>query len=228
MPYFLLIETSTTVCSAAVASGPEIISCREVNNGYAHAENLTLFCEEVLHEAGLAFGQVSAIGVSSGPGSYTGLRIGLSAAKGFCFGLGIPLITVGTLDALAAAMAADAREDEILCPMIDARRMEVYTARYDRNLNHIEPAEAVIVDERHFAEQLSRQKMLFGGDGMPKCRELLAVFPNARFSETVATSARFLVSAVNERFLKEQFDDLAYSEPFYLKNFVAGKPKKPV
>ncbi|TND08730.1 MAG: family M22 non-peptidase [Bacteroidetes bacterium] len=225
MPLFLLIETSTTVCSVALSRGAEILALKEINNGYAHAEHLTIFCEDVLREAGVSFAQLDAVGVSKGPGSYTGLRIGMSAAKGFCFGLNIPLIAVGTLNAMAAGMRSETHPGELLCPMIDARRMEVYTALFDAEGSCLSEAEAKIMDETGFRDLLEKQVIVFGGDGMPKCRELLAASPQARFSTAPVPSAIHLAQIVQKRFTEKTWDDLAYCEPFYLKNFVAGKKK---
>lgn len=222
MALFLLIETSTTICSVAVAKDGAILSSRETNDGYAHAENLTLYCEAVVKEAGLTFAQLNAIVVSKGPGSYTGLRIGVSAAKGFCFALGLPLIAIGTLDAMAAGMRSEATEG-LLCPLIDARRMEVYCAVFDSRLTEKEPARAEIVEEHSFAGLLEKNIAWFSGDGMPKCRELLSKHPNARFTEAGMPSARHLAALAEQRYAAEAFDDLAYSEPFYLKAYVAGK-----
>jgi len=222
MALLLLIETSTTVCSAALARDGEVISSRETNDGYAHAERLTLFCEAVLKEANVSFGELQGVAVSRGPGSYTGLRIGLSAAKGFCYALDIPLMTVDTLKTMAAGMREDAREG-VLCPLIDARRMEVYCAVYDLALNEKEAARAEVVDENSFRALLDNNVVLFSGDGMPKCRELLGKHPNARFTEAGIPSAKHLAALAEKMFAENQFEDLAYSEPFYLKAYIAGK-----
>lgn len=224
MARLLLIETSTTVCSAAVSDAGNVQALREVNNGYAHAENLTLFCEAVLHEAGLTFQQLDAIAVSQGPGSYTGLRIGLSAAKGFAFALDIPLITIGTLEAMAWGMRDEAA-GALLCPMIDARRMEVYCAQFAPDITEVKAPEAVVVDPDSFAALLKTQPVLFSGDGMPKCRALLEQFPNARFTEKGMPSAAHLARPAEQYFREARFADLAYCEPFYLKEFNAGKAK---
>lgn len=222
MAKLLLIETSTTVCSVALSDAGEVKALREVNNGYAHAENLTLFCEAVLQEAGITFSQLDGISVSEGPGSYTGLRIGLSAAKGFAFALGIPLITIGTLEVMASGMAGE-NSDALYCPMIDARRMEVYTAMYHNDMTVFRAPEALVVDAETFAALLQQHTIVFSGDGMPKCRELLAQFPNTRFTENGMPSAKLLAMPAEKRFQTGQFADLAYCEPFYLKEYQAGK-----
>lgn len=224
MARLLLIETSTTVCSVAVSDSGNVAALREVNNGYAHAENLTLFCDAVLKEAGMMFQQLDGIAVSEGPGSYTGLRIGLSAAKGFAFALNIPLITIGTLEAMARGMRGDAA-GALLCPMIDARRMEVYCAQFTHDLTTVHAPEALVIDQDTFAALLKTQPVLFSGDGMPKCRALLEQFPNARFTEKGMPSATHLAEPAEQRFREARFADLAYCEPFYLKEFNAGKTK---
>lgn len=224
MARLLLIETSTTVCSVALSDSGNVVALREINNGYAHAENLTLFCDAVLQEAGITFRQLDGIAVSSGPGSYTGLRIGLSAGKGFAFALSIPLITIGTLEAMARGMQNEA-EGALLCPMIDARRMEVYCAQFNPDLTAVHAPEAVVVEQDTFAALLKERTVLFSGDGMPKCRALLEQFPNARFTDKGMPTAAHLAQPAEQYFRDARFADLAYCEPFYLKEFNAGKAK---
>lgn len=224
MARLLLIETSTTVCSVAFSDSGNVVALREVNNGYAHAENLTLFCDAVLKEAGVTFQQLDGIAVSQGPGSYTGLRIGLSAGKGFAFALNIPLITIGTLEAMAWGMRGEA-DGALLCPMTDARRMEVYCAQFNPDLTAVRAPEAVVVEQDTFAALLKEQPVLFSGDGMPKCRALLEHFPNARFTDKGMPTAAHLAQPAEQYFREARFADLAYCEPFYLKEFNAGKAK---
>jgi tRNA threonylcarbamoyladenosine biosynthesis protein TsaB len=196
-----------------------------LNDGFTHAENLHLFIEQALKETGLSLKNLSAIAVSKGPGSYTGLRIGVSAAKGLAYALCIPLTSIDTLQIMAAA-AHSSREQDLqmmYCPMIDARRMEVYTAVYDREMNIKMPVESLIVDEKSIEVFGVFPKVCFFGDGMPKCRELLKNLDNVNFTEEIHPSARFMPALVNQKFLSQNFEQLAYFEPFYLKDFMIGK-----
>lgn len=218
----LLIESSTSVCSVALSSGGKIISVREINEPNRHAEKLTVFCDEVMKEAGISFAQLDGVAVSKGPGSYTGLRIGVSAAKGICYAVNKPLIAVGTLEAMAAGMLSEAKPGDLLCPMIDARRMEVYCALYDHEGNEVQPVAPLVLDENSFAGLLSEKRILFSGDGMPKSKELLSRFPNAVFTEAGICSAKHLALPAEKKLAEKTFEDLAYFEPFYLKVFHPG------
>lgn len=218
----LLIESSTSVCSVALSSGGKIISVREINEPNRHAEKLTVFCDEVMKEAGLAFSQLDGVAVSKGPGSYTGLRIGVSAAKGICYAVNKPMIAVGTLEAMAAGMQSEAKPGDLLCPMIDARRMEVYCALYDHEGNEVRPVAPLVLDENSFADLLAEKRILFSGDGMPKSKELLSRFPNAVFTEAGICSAKHLALPAEKKLAEKAFEDLAYFEPFYLKTFHPG------
>ncbi|HET6993226.1 MAG TPA: tRNA (adenosine(37)-N6)-threonylcarbamoyltransferase complex dimerization subunit type 1 TsaB [Bacteroidia bacterium] len=227
----LLIESSTNICSVALSCDGKIIAIRENNGPNRHAELLTVFCDEVVKEGKITFKDLDAVAVSKGPGSYTGLRIGVSAAKGICYALGKPLIAVGTLEAMANGMIAEAREGDLLCPMIDARRMEVYTAIFDHNGKILKEVAPLVLDENSFSEnfvsglksQVSR--LLFSGDGMPKAKTLLSKLPDAIFTDAGNCSAKNLMRSAEEKFLKKDFEDLAYFEPFYLKTFHPG-PKR--
>lgn len=221
----LLIESATTICSVALSRDGKIISSREINEPNRHAEKLTVFCEEVVAEAKISFSDLNAVAVSEGPGSYTGLRIGVSAAKGICYALNKPLIAVNTLEAMAYGMKAEAKPGELLCPMLDARRMEVYCAIFDHELNVIEKTEPHILDENSFSILLAERKIIFSGDGMPKAKELLGKFPNAKFTDAGNCSAKNLMIPAEKKFLAKDFVDLAYFEPFYLKTFHPG-PKR--
>jgi tRNA threonylcarbamoyladenosine biosynthesis protein TsaB len=223
----LNIETSTQVCSVALAVDGEVVAIKESNTKNSHAEQITLFCESVVNEAGIAFPDLDAVAVSKGPGSYTGLRIGVSTAKGYCFAIDKPLISVGTLKAMAAGMIDVESNPKVFlyCPMIDARRMEVYAAFFDGELKEIKPTEAVIVDEHSFSELLSSHKIVFAGDGAPKCREVLSHQQNAVFINGFNPSAAFMAKLSEQKFKQQDFEDVAYFEPFYLKDFVAGIPK---
>ncbi len=223
MALILLIETATSVCSVALSRDGQVVSYREVNEPNVHASRLTLFIEAVMKEAKVKYRDLSAVAVSKGPGSYTGLRIGVSTAKGLCFALGIPLIAVDTLFAMATGFlqAGERFEGGRLCPMIDARRMEVYMAVFSAGMEILEPVQARILDERTFAEY---PEIVLFGDGAEKCRALFAGHRNIRI-ETFENSARHLSTPAFQKFGEKEFEDVAYFEPFYLKDFVAGKQK---
>lgn len=222
MGLLLLIETSAAVCSVALSRDGNILSYREELEPNRHAELLSVFCDEVLLEANVSVQQLDAIAVSGGPGSYTGLRIGTSTAKGYCFALGIPLIAVPTLEAMASGMISSAQEDEILCPMIDARRMEVYTSLYSTDLTELLETEAIVLDESDFISSLADKKVIFSGDGMLKAKHLLETISGASFSEKGIQSAKNLALPAEKRFAKKDFADTAYYVPFYLKTFHPG------
>lgn len=220
----LQIETATTVCSIALAKDSEVVAFKQVDQRNAHAEVITIYIEEVLAKAGVNYAEINAIAVSCGPGSYTGLRIGVSTAKGLCYALDKPLIAVDTLESMAyGIISGDIDTDLLLCPMIDARRMEVYTAVFDSKGNCIKPTTAEIIDEDSFADLLARHKVLFFGDGAEKCREALGGNPNAQFLPGFINSARHLTNKAQQKFLTKDFEDVAYFEPYYLKEFIAGK-----
>ncbi len=228
MARLLLIETATRVCSVAFSEAGIIKSIRESHVQNSHASLVTPFSEEVVKEAGYDFSDIDAFVVSKGPGSYTGLRIGVSTAKGFAYGTGKKLISVNTLQSMAYGMAQKAGEtaEELLfCPMIDARRMEVYAAVYNAGMEEILPTQAVIVDESSFADLLKNNKVLFAGDGAAKCKPLLSKNKNALFSDGFFPSATHMAAIAEKKYRNGQFEDVAYFEPFYLKDFVAGIPK---
>lgn len=224
-PYILYIETATQSCSVAIGKGTRILAIRESREKNAHARNVTLFIDEVLKEAGIKKEDVNAVAVSMGPGSYTGLRIGTSTAKGFCYALNIPLIAVSTLQAMAVGMADEKKEKALYCPMIDARRMEVYAAVFDQNNKRIRETKAEIVDENSFSEYLNEHKVIFFGDGAQKCQEVLGDHPNASFVDDFYPSAKYMITIATDKFHNTEFEDVAYFEPYYLKDFIAGKPK---
>lgn len=221
--HILNIETATTVCSVSLAGNGQVLALRETNNGYTHAENLHLFIDAVMKEAGHSMGSLSAIAVSKGPGSYTGLRIGVSAAKGLAYALGVPLIAVETLQVLAAAAFEQSPLSTAYCPMLDARRMEVYTAAYNQSLEPILATHALIVDADSIGVYGDMRQPVFFGDGMPKCREILSLIPGATFVDAVVPSSKQLARLSYQRFLNKQFEDTAYFEPFYLKDFLIKK-----
>lgn len=225
MPLILNIETATQVCSVGLSDGLNLLAIRESHEKNIHAASVTVFTEQVLHEAGKAMSDLDAVAVSMGPGSYTGLRIGVSAAKGIGYALEIPLIAVPTLQSLALGAAGLAPEkDALFCPMIDARRMEVYTALFDRSNRQVRPTEALIIDADSYSDELRGNIVYFFGDGAEKCREILE--PQGMiFMKDVFPSAGIMAKLSFERFRGGQFEDVAYFEPFYLKDFIAGKPR---
>lgn len=230
MAKILLLETATETCSAAIADNGQIVICRESTEGYNHSEKLTLFIEEMFAESGLTPGQMDAVCTSRGPGSYTGLRIGVSAAKGFCYALDVPLIAVSTLHASARHLAVSPEEygaaitpASLLCPMLDARRMEVYTALHDYMGNPVSEISAKIIDNQSFAEELQNHIVWFFGNGAEKCKSVIG-HPNARFISGFHASARFMSSLAESSYEQKKFEDVAYFEPFYLKDFIATIP----
>lgn len=194
---------------------------------YSHAENLHLMLDRVLKKSGLAAGQIDAVAVSAGPGSYTGLRIGVSAAKGLCYALQIPLIPVGTLRLMCEDVRVVSSGATLYCPMIDARRNEVYTTVYAATGATILPVQALILDEHPFLPLLEQHTMAFFGDGSDKFRSQLS-HPNAQFIEMVVPDAANMAQLAEADFQQKNFKDVAYFEPFYLKAFQAGKPKQQV
>ena len=226
-PTILHIETATDVCSVALSRGEEIIGLKEEAGGNNHAKNLLPFVEEALRQGGCTVKDLDGVAVSVGPGSYTGLRIGVSTAKGIAYTAGIPVMAIGTLESIAQGAkilwAETSAEQPQIIPMIDARRMEVFTARYDFAMNALEEVTAKIIDENTFAELLATQPLLFCGNGMPKCRELLSAYTNAHFLD-VPVSAKNLLLPALKKWQNHDFEDVAYFEPFYLKEYVAAKP----
>lgn len=225
MSYILCIETGTEVCSVSLSKDNRLIQVLESDAPQAHAKQLAVFIDDILKSNGLAARQLAAVAVSEGPGSYTGLRIGVSTAKGICFASNIPLIAIGSLATLAAG-AAKVIEDKagLICPMIDARRMEVYTAIYNAEGDLVSPVEAKVVDEHSFDSFLANEPVFFVGNGSAKCKDVIA-HPNARFMD-VRHSAENMVELAFAKLQASDFVDVAYYEPFYLKDFVVTKSKK--
>ena len=223
MGIILALETSTKNCSVALFNGNEIIGLQEQNSeAYVHSEKLTLFIEKVIEKANLSLGDIQAIAISKGPGSYTGLRIGTSTAKGLCYALGLPLISISTLKAMAYTIANNESAD-FYCPMIDARRMEVFSGVYDVENNEIRGVNADIVNEKTYIDFLG-SKVLFFGDGALKCKRIIN-HKNAKFLQGIYPSANNLGKLANDKFRNNNFEDIAYFEPYYLKDFVAGNKK---
>jgi tRNA threonylcarbamoyladenosine biosynthesis protein TsaB len=221
--YILNFETATKNCSVSISNSGDLIALEELNTGgYSHAEKLHVFIEKVLEKSEIGFSDLSAVCVGKGPGSYTGLRIGVSAAKGICFALDIPMIAIETLAILVQQVSTS---EGYIVPMLDARRLEVYSAVFDKNYKQIRATEAQIIDEQSFSEYLEKGKVYFVGDGAEKCKELI-VHENAIFIDNAFPSSNEMTSLSYEKFLKKEFEDVAYFEPFYLKDFVGTKPKK--
>jgi len=222
----LQIETATSSCSVALAKDGQILAFKEVNERYLHAEVITLFIRELLDITGATFEGLDAVAVSSGPGSYTGLRIGVSTAKGLCYALDKPLIAVETLEAMAfGVMAAPeiVAGFDLLCPMIDARRMEVFTAVFSNKGERVTPTSADIITNNSFQSLLNNNKILFFGDGAAKCKAVLGINAHAGFLPGFVNSAVHLTQKAWGKFTKKEFEDVAYFEPYYLKDFIAGK-----
>lgn len=228
MVTILQLETATQVCSAALSVDGKTIALKELTAPNIHAASLTLFISEVMAMAGIPFQELDAIAVSKGPGSYTGLRIGVSTAKGLCFALDKPLIGIETLKMMAMGFLNDhPGYNGCVCPMIDARRMEVFTALYDNRLGEILPVTAKIIDETSYAQELAVHPITFMGDGAAKCQEAI-VSANAEFSTANYNSAAHMSGLAYEAFQHGRVEDLAYFEPYYLKDFVITAPKKKV
>ena len=227
----LCLETSTAVCSVALVENGNVVALRESLDGQNHAEKITLFIDEVMKEAGVAYKDLDAVATSMGPGSYTGLRIGVSTAKGLCYAMEKPLIAIDTLAAMAHGLlsqqptANSQQPTAILCPMIDARRMEVYTAFFNDKLERTSETEALVIDENSFMELKQNNHLYLFGDGADKLAALFENDENITVVEKFHCSAAYMAKLADEAFTNKQFVDTAYFEPFYLKNFVPGMPK---
>lgn len=216
MTYLLHIETSTKVCSVALSKDGQLCAAEELEEqGYSHGENLTIFIERVLTSANITANQLSGISVASGPGSYTGLRIGVATAKGLCYALKIPLLAIDSLTALAALVDSDTNK----CAVLDARRMEVYNCIFDAEGNKLKEITADIIDENSYREF---EPFVFFGDGAEKLTEIWSN-RNCTINSEIKSSAIGQVKIAYQKFQNEEFEDVAYFEPFYLKDFIAGK-----
>ena len=227
MSCILNIETSTDVCSVAVSQDGICIFNKEDNKGPNHAVSLGVFADEALAYIDNRDIKLDAVAVSCGPGSYTGLRIGVSMAKGICYGRGVKLISVPTLELLAVPVLLehDIEEGSLLCPMLDARRMEVYSGIYDRALKEVRQVQADIVDGDTYSSYLDKSKMYFFGNGACKCMDTISN-PNAMLIKGIKPLARYMFPLAEKRMAEERFEDVAYFVPFYLKDFVVKTPKK--
>jgi tRNA threonylcarbamoyladenosine biosynthesis protein TsaB len=227
MSLILCIETATAACSVALIKNGTLVERRHTDRKNAHSTVLNLFIDELINFAGFKYSDLDAVAVSKGPGSYTGLRIGVSTAKGLCYALDIPVIAPDTLLCMASGFLSehnDLPDNALLCPMIDARRMEVFSAVYDKNLRVVTPVNAVVVDESAFTNILSDRPVYYFGDGAEKCREVLSKRSNWKLNEGFVNSATHMAQLASESYKDSKFEDVAYFEPFYLKDFVAGKP----
>ena len=227
MSCILNIETSTDVCSVSVSQDGACIFSQEDHDGPNHAVKLGTFVDEALSFADSHAIPLDAVAVSCGPGSYTGLRIGASMAKGICFGQDLKLIAVPTLELMTVPvlLREEVEEGALLCPMIDALRMEVYSAVYDRALHEVRGIQADVVDADTYREYLDRGPVYFFGNGAEKCMEVIN-HPNARLIKGVEPLAKWMFPIAERRIAQEKYEDVAYFVPFYLKDFVAHQPKK--
>ncbi|MCB0463006.1 MAG: tRNA (adenosine(37)-N6)-threonylcarbamoyltransferase complex dimerization subunit type 1 TsaB [Flavobacteriaceae bacterium] len=222
MAYILNIETSTTNCSVSLSfEGETLVLKEDYDNNYSHAERLHVYIDEVLKQAKIKPSQLDAIAVSKGPGSYTGLRIGVSAAKGLCFALGKPLIAISTLEALAHQVKTD---EGIIIPMLDARRLEVYSAVFDSSYIRLRETQAQVLNEDSFKAFLDEGKVTFIGNGVAKTKELI-IHNNAVFIDGKLPSADQMSQLAYNKYKKNDIEDVAYFEPYYLKDFIALKSK---
>jgi tRNA threonylcarbamoyladenosine biosynthesis protein TsaB len=229
MALILQIETSTQTCSVALSEEGNLIQLIEKTERNIHASMITLFIEELMLKAKKIYADLDAVAVSMGPGSYTGLRIGVSTAKGLCYALDIPLIAVNTLEAMSSGFLStcfSVNQQTLFCPMIDARRMEVYCAVYDYQNKNILPTEAKIIEDQAFADLFNNHIVYFFGDGAEKCESILGLNLNARVMVDFENSASHLTKLAFDKFKNNEFEDVAYFEPYYLKDFIVGKKKE--
>lgn len=231
MSLILCIETGTDICSVGIARDGELMSLRESDQGRDHAKQVAVFVDELLRETGVKPDELDAVAVGMGPGSYTGLRIGVSFAKGLCYGLNIPLLAVGSLEALtdvaikdyeAGIIQVEGWDEAFLCPMVDARRMEVYAQIFNSRCESQSEVSAEIITEESFSQWRAKGKLVIFGNGAAKCQEML---PDAIYID-VAPSARGLTRIAHQLFEAGKTEDIAYFEPFYLKDFVVIPSKK--
>jgi tRNA threonylcarbamoyladenosine biosynthesis protein TsaB len=229
MALILNIESATNICSVSIARKGKLLGSKESRDDKSHASLLTVFIGELISRLQLEFSELDAVAVSKGPGSYTGLRIGVSTAKGIAYGAGIKLIGIPTLQVMAFSITQQfssikSSKNILLCPMIDARRMEVFTALYTPENSLYKEISAEIVHPGFFSDILRKKEIWFFGNGSEKCRNVIH-HPNARFIEGIEPSSTWMVKLAERAFHKEQFEDIAYFEPFYLKDFIATIPR---
>jgi tRNA threonylcarbamoyladenosine biosynthesis protein TsaB len=225
MPLILLLETATDICSVGLCEGDNLLVLNESEKSFDHVAQITKLIDQCMQEAGKKINELDAIAVSNGPGSYTALRVGTATAKGICYALNIPLIAIDTLQALAWASAQEIEQKALYCPMIDARRMEVYTAVLDADQNYLQETEAHILSADSFQKWLTEgHQLVIGGNGAEKCKTILQK-SNIIYTDTVC-SARYLVSFANRAYATQNFEDLAYYAPLYFKPPNITTPKK--
>ena len=224
----LCLETATPSCSVALVHNGEVLACEEDPKGQNHSEKITLFIDSVMKKASVTYNNLDAVAVSMGPGSYTGLRIGVSTAKGICYAVSKPLIAVETLHAMAYGLPVETFQETslppCLIPMIDARRMEAYAAIFDEKCNKIKDTEAVIIDGNSFSDLKKDHHLYLFGDGADKCAELFANDSKITVIKDFYCSAKFMNVIAQQKLDNKDFVDVAYFEPFYLKDFVPGTP----
>ncbi len=235
MARILNIETATRICSVALAKDGKTVSIRETREERSHASAVAVFIREIIEEQAVSVDDLNAVCISKGPGSYTGLRIGVSTAKGLCYGADVPLLSLETLHILCSAALSNKEVQHIidskkngeilLCPMIDARRMEVFTALFDVNMNKLSDTEARIISSGSYQQELENYTILFFGDGARKCNSIIR-HSNSFFIDNIELSARYMSSLVERLFQQKVFENVAYFEPYYLKDFIATVPKK--
>jgi len=235
-PLLLHIETATDICSVALSQGDRQLALIESGQERSHATLLNTFIRQAMEQADLSLKDLQGIAVSKGPGSYTGLRIGVSTAKGLAYALGVPLLASGTLENMAAGSASHDQvarlisihgDKVLLCPLLDARRMEVYSGFYTLKNDVFRAVSADVIDEESYRSILDSYQVCFFGNGAEKCKEALH-HPNAHFIDGIHPSASTMIIPVLKRYQLKQYEDVAYFEPFYLKNFIATVPKKKV
>lgn len=234
MALILIIETSTEICSVALTKDGKLMDLIESQEGQNHARLVTVFAENLLLRNNIKSAELDAVAVSRGPGSYTGLRIGVSTAKGICYASQIPLIAIGTLEAMTkhvitnrVQLGVAENRPTVFCPMIDARRMEVFSMLLDEDGTILKPVTAEIIEASFLADELQEKQVVFFGNGSEKCKKVITS-PNALFLDNINASAHHLCELVWQAYNKKQFEDVAYFEPFYLKDFIATVSKKNV
>ena len=223
MAYLLSIETTTGVCSVALYHDKTLLGHQELFVEKSHAGLLTVLINDLINYCELSIKDIDAIAVSKGPGSYTGLRIGTSTAKGLCYSLGIPMISINTLEAMLLSVQPFLNKHSLMCPMIDARRMEVYCLLANESRQIIESTHAKIIDEESFIDTLKEHKVIFFGNGALKCKQIITD-PNAVFIDNITPNAKNIGEVAYDKYLNQEFVDVAYFEPFYLKNFRPTQP----
>lgn len=227
----LCIETATNICSVALSDNGKLLGIKESDVDKSHAALLTVFIEELLDENGISADKLDAVAVSKGPGSYTGLRIGVSVAKGICYGAEIPLIAIDTMESMYLALVQkytelkESAKYTFFCPMIDARRMEVYSSLFNKDGKIVKEVEAEIIDANSYRERLDKNLIVFFGNGADKCTDTI-VHKNAKFVEGFKLSASGMIAPATRALKEKNFEDSAYFEPFYLKDFIATIPRK--